>query len=471
MKKTLILIIAIFGMRFEGNGYAEGEGMHEELVGKMQNVIHDNISKMKGNHPLENCVYFRDFLVKFAYSQDGHPFIFYTVFQCLNKQKKLKNQKVYFSYSEKGNRHPLPPGCPPPIIQPPKEEEPCNDGYQVGQVISKTVANIIVPSLLEDSEQNPIVSTEEYKEYIKYKESFTIGGKEAAEDLLEKNEEAIKQINKLISGLSKEKIECLTEKTMPQKKLDIEFICTDQAAHETLEDAIEAALEDQLVCDHVNCQALMNQLGEVDGNMQQTFKGLEHDGSRWKWAEETYKAGEEDGSGNVQVPEENQVYVLFRDIGDRIDFAYASEDEKGNVTFGSSCDVEDPGYQWVFENYENYKRIRVGDKYLVRDGPLIYLTDNMALNKFAYSWRTMINLDNSITLINISPDNWVIKGKGQYMQRGIFNKWDKYERFYLRKRCKNSQGSHNDQYLEQSRLGRGKEELDVRDTATITDTN
>jgi len=58
------------------------------------------------------------------------------------------------------------------------------------------------------------------------------------------------------------KLDCFTEKVIPVKKMDIEFICTDQGAHKTIEDALEAALGDQVTCHHVNCDAIKD---AVDG--------------------------------------------------------------------------------------------------------------------------------------------------------------------------------------------------------------
>lgn len=57
----------------------------------------------------------------------------------------------------------MPAGCPPPVLTPPKEENPCEMGYNVGQVIARTLSNIIVPKFLDDKEDNPVKDSVEYQ--------------------------------------------------------------------------------------------------------------------------------------------------------------------------------------------------------------------------------------------------------------------------------------------------------------------
>ncbi len=55
----------------------------------------------------------------------------------------------------------LPEGCPPPVIELPEEKNPCANGYEIGQVISSTIANIVTPILNSDDPAiNPVTETE-----------------------------------------------------------------------------------------------------------------------------------------------------------------------------------------------------------------------------------------------------------------------------------------------------------------------
>ena len=48
----------------------------------------------------------------------------------------------------------------------------------------------------------------------------------------------------MIADFANGKIKCFTEEVINVKKLDIEFICTDQGAHKTIEEALKEALGD-----------------------------------------------------------------------------------------------------------------------------------------------------------------------------------------------------------------------------------
>ena len=58
----------------------------------------------------------------------------------MDDKKVVSNERAKFSYSLNGELNDLPIGCPPPIIPIPVTPNPCNMGYKVGQVISRTVA-------------------------------------------------------------------------------------------------------------------------------------------------------------------------------------------------------------------------------------------------------------------------------------------------------------------------------------------
>lgn len=59
---------------------------------------------------------------------------------------------------------------------------------------------------------------------------------------------AIKKYALIAKEFADEKIKCFTEKVTPVKKIDIEFICADNAAHESIEKALADALGNEYTC-------------------------------------------------------------------------------------------------------------------------------------------------------------------------------------------------------------------------------
>ena len=42
--------------------------------------------------------------------------------------------------------------------------------------------------------------------------------------------------------------------------MDIEFICADKAAHKSIHEAVVATLKDELLCGHINCTEIEEEL-------------------------------------------------------------------------------------------------------------------------------------------------------------------------------------------------------------------
>lgn len=81
---------------------------------------------------MDDCFKFRNYKVKYAYNGEDHPHIFYNIYQCMDKEGKVTNERAKFSYTINGELHPLPSGCPPPLIPPPTKPNLCSMGYKVG---------------------------------------------------------------------------------------------------------------------------------------------------------------------------------------------------------------------------------------------------------------------------------------------------------------------------------------------------
>ncbi len=464
MKQILFFSIAILALNADANGYTVGDEGIDTHIGKLQQVLHDSVTKVKkDDHPLKDCVYFRDFKVKFEYHHNDHDSIYYYIYQCLNEDKVMTEEKVYFAYSPNGDKHPLPLGCPPPIIEPPKEEDPCQAGYQVGQVIAKTIAKIIVPQIVSENDDNPLNNEAAQKDIVELKkeiQTLDIRTEDLFDSFTEAQNGIMSEINDLVQDMANEVIECLTHKILEKKKVDIQFICTDQAAHENIHDAIEQALKDNLVCDQIDCQELIENLesgiGE-NGEMPQIYKGLEQIGDEpWTLEDSEFEEGHGDIDGNVQVPALDTNYLLYQKSKDG-SFEFASDGIDGSVILSDDCNKNDPAFQFVFESYGNHRRILVNGLYMVNNEGAVELTDNMSLPLSSYLWRTMINLDNSLTIINVSPSDPVISAESsRKFSLSHLNNWDVDERFFVRTDC-NAQSSLKG-FEEQMRYGRGKEQ-------------
>ena len=55
----------------------------------------------------------------------------------------------------------------------------------------------------------------------------------------------------MVKEFTDEKIKCFTEKVTPVKKIDIEFVCAQNGAYESIEKALQAALGDKITCEQL----------------------------------------------------------------------------------------------------------------------------------------------------------------------------------------------------------------------------
>ena len=163
------------------------------------------------------------------------------------------------SWNENGPFTHLPVGCPPPIISPPPKPDPCQMGYEVGEVISTTIANIIVPQIMETDPNNPYAEEPLFKEIKKLEAEYRGTNVHKFNDTQEK---FLRQYAKMVLDFANKKLNCFSEKIIPVEKLDITFICTDQSSHSTIEEALRHALGDQITCHHINCNAIQTALDQ-----------------------------------------------------------------------------------------------------------------------------------------------------------------------------------------------------------------
>lgn len=296
------------------------ETLDPNSVGEQLKILEDSTSKVPDSEATEDCQYVRRYKVQFKYAttatvigadqtQRQHDHIYYMVLQCQNADKEGKQEKVYFSYTENGDFAQLPAGCPPPPIELPEEENPCAKGYEIGQVISNTVARIITPRLnSDDPAGNPVADTPQYQELERLK--LELQKTPDSEELHKQLKAALSQYAAVAKDFADEKIKCFTEHVAEVKKVDIEFICADNSAHDSIKSALESALGNNIQCGtHLNCDDIEQQLSQnMDGVHHVAFEGI---GQDINTAELGYQEGVADFNGNYPVPASGESYHVI----------------------------------------------------------------------------------------------------------------------------------------------------------------
>ena len=203
------------------------------------------------------CPWTRKFVVE--YSVEGADFntINYRFVQCVDDdQKTVKDEKISYQLPNSDEWHDLPQGCLPPThtIEPPKVDE-CKMNYELGSVTTETIAKLVAPQFLEDSENNPI---EQEDAFVKYKNLLEERDKKikettSLEEFNQRRDEIVDELQRLVNNFVEEKVKCFEEKVFPVEKTTIEVVCAEQGAHQSIESAIKAAFNDKIDCGHVNC--------------------------------------------------------------------------------------------------------------------------------------------------------------------------------------------------------------------------
>lgn len=123
---------------------------------------------VKNTEPTEltkDCVFIREWKARYNFTQSQkHEYIFYYVWQCLDNNMKLLRSNVTFNYDgDDNNMHELPEGCVPPSPETP-QENPCQNGFQLGEDIIKNVATMVTKKLVDHPKDNEV--PEEFKETL-----------------------------------------------------------------------------------------------------------------------------------------------------------------------------------------------------------------------------------------------------------------------------------------------------------------
>lgn len=231
----------------------------------------------------------------------------------------------------------LPEGCPPPPIELPEEKNPCANGYEIGNVISNTIAKIITPKLQSDDPAiNPILDTPQYQELERLK--VELEQTPNSEDLHKQLEAAVKQYGIVAEEFANEKIQCFTQNVAEVKKIDIEFICADNAAHDSIKDALENSIFNHIKCGtHIDCEDLEKQLhGDMNGVAHTALGDIE---GVYHNKDVSYREGVPDFNGNYQIPTEGEQYVFVSVHQGSVDtYRYMGSKNNRFQNKGNTCD-------------------------------------------------------------------------------------------------------------------------------------
>lgn len=115
---------------------------------------------VKNTEPTEltrDCEFIREWKARYNFTQNQkHEYIFYYVWQCLDNNMKLLRSNVTFNYDgDDNNMHELPEGCVPPSPETP-QENPCQNGFKLGEDIIKNVATMVTKKLVDHPQENEV---------------------------------------------------------------------------------------------------------------------------------------------------------------------------------------------------------------------------------------------------------------------------------------------------------------------------
>jgi hypothetical protein len=403
-------------------------------IGKQIRIVRERTTHMDGED--QRCPNFRYILAEYEYTSANHDKLFYHVYQCLGDDvETLLAEKVYFSFTENGEKNTLPAGCPTIHIEPPKKQDPCQMGYAIGQVISRTVSNLVVPQLLSDSEGNPINGTPELQQVIALKAE--IQATQSAVEFNEAQAKIIANLEEVIRNYANGTIKCITEKVIPQRSKDVELICSEQGAYDSVEDAIKSVLGDEVTCSHINCRGISDDL--KGGNMVHRL-GLEGDDWNIVAKEASYEPGREDFNGNIQLPVNGQSYMLiFAGVKNKVSpMTWNGSAVSQNLT----CDANDVNQKFVFEDVGGFYRIKTpSGQYVIfgENHDIQYVEKIPVLQAGRGLWRIFFNQNGSISFVNRHNSNKTlgIDSISKKFNVRDLNQYEPYERFYLRNTCTN----------------------------------
>lgn len=393
MNKFALIGLLLLGTAFAQTGpqsFNATEALIQGTAGQFGKVIEDKMDQV--NDPANICYYLRTYKIEYKFTAgEESNVLYYTVYQCLKQTMDLVYQKVYFSADPSKVGEILPAGCPPPVIQPPQAPDPCKNGFAVGDVISRTVARLVVPKLVSDTDTNPIAQEPIFKEYLELQKSVTDPD---FTTFTAQQQEVINKVQELISAVANEKIKCFTEEVTPVREMDIKFVCAKEGAYQSIADALKAALGDQITCQHIACDQIQSAL----------VSSMSHDVNSSVGTAITYNQvpGDADIFGNIQSPLEDVAYILYSKPASLVVGPVGVVERDAALEIESCLGDNSQKYFFVKTGTTDFWKIKTfsGDLYLTYNtlgGDLVY---RPLSNGIEQNWQLRLNTDGSVSLVN-----------------------------------------------------------------------
>lgn len=366
-------------------------GIQGEVKEKLSTLV-DNTVKITSGNLLNICYWFREYKIVHKLVGGDYDKIYYTLYQCLKEDMSLNYQKTYFSYSEADKGFPLPAGCPPPSPPAPTTPDPCKNGFQVGDVVSRVVSRIIVPQIINVNDTAPIAQEDIFK---KYKDLQTTASKTDFVQFTEEQNKIIQDFADYVSAAANDKIKCFTENVTPVKEMDIKFVCAKEGAYQTIKDALQAALGSQALCGSIACD-------DIEKNLRDKMAKGDQDGvSVVGLNKGEVKPGDADINGNINLPADGENYLIFSRASG------LSIGPEGSLQAGNSIELQtcsgDGTQLWTFV------KTGTSDSWKIKSGNDLYLTivtqgGDVTLEKIRtgpeQNWKLQLNADGSAMIVN-----------------------------------------------------------------------
>ena len=124
------------------------------------------------------------------------------------------------------------------MVQAPQKPDVCQNGFKVGEVLSKTVSRLVVPQLLDaDPEEDPLAQTPEAEALRELIQQSNVSTNQF-EAFEPKQQKIIDDYEKIIQDAVEQRIKCFTEELFPVEEVSIKFVCAKEGAFNSIEEAL-----------------------------------------------------------------------------------------------------------------------------------------------------------------------------------------------------------------------------------------
>lgn len=154
----LALIIALMGTAFAVSSEVAFTSYNTMASSEYEVLSHVVVKNTEPTETTKDCLYIKEFKTRYNFTTSKeHEYIYYYVWQCLKEsQGQPLRSTVTFNYDgDDSNMHELPEGCIPPSPESPPDN-PCENGYALGEQIADDVTTMTTKKLVDHPENNEV---------------------------------------------------------------------------------------------------------------------------------------------------------------------------------------------------------------------------------------------------------------------------------------------------------------------------